>query len=94
MSNAIFYLSCTTADAFGPMVYLDHGSVLWFGNAGSGLTPQEDLMDNQVFERAMVYGEPVAKAFADKVWLHLRDYTTKDPTAMYGPSSLYFSFFI
>jgi len=87
-SNVIFYLSCTTADAFGPMVYLDHGATFFFGNAGSGLTPQEDLMDNIVFEDVMVNGLSIGHAFSNEVWRHLRDFTTKDPTAMYGTSSL------
>ena len=87
-SMVSLWLSCTTADGDGPMVYLDHGAVLHFGNAGSGLTPQEDLMDNQVFTNAVLWGEPLAKAFSNEVWKHLRDYTTSDPTAMYGVSSI------
>jgi hypothetical protein len=87
-SNVIFYLSCTTGDAFGPMVYLDHGAVFFMGNAGSGLNPQEDLMDNEIFDRVMIYGETISQAFSKEVWRHLRDFTTKDPTAMYGSSSL------
>jgi len=82
------WLSCTTADGYGPMVYLDHGAVCYFGNAGSGLTPQEDLMDNEVFTQAFMYGESISYAFSNEVWRHLRDYTTGDPTAMYGTSSL------
>jgi len=82
------WLSCTTADGDGPMVYLDHGAVLHLGNAGTGLTPQEDLMDDEVFTQAVLWGEPLAKAYSDDVWRHLRDFTTGDPTAMYGASSL------
>ena len=37
----------------------------------------------------MVYGKPIGPAFADTIWLHYRDFTTKDPTSMYGVSSLY-----
>lgn len=87
-SQIALWLSCTTADGYGPMVYLDHGAVCYFGNAGSGLSPQEDLMDNEVFTAAFLYGEPLAYAFSNEVWRHLRDYTTGDPSAMYGPSSL------
>ncbi len=87
-SNVIFYLSCTTGDAFGPMVYLDHGASFFFGNAGSGLTPQEDLMDNIVFDSVMVDGVSIGLAYSNEVWRHLRDFTTKDPTSMYGSSSL------
>ncbi|RLF59846.1 MAG: hypothetical protein DRN27_01385 [Thermoplasmata archaeon] len=82
------WLSCTTADGYGPMVYLDHGAVCYFGNAGSGLTPQEDLMDNEVFMQAFMYGDSISYAFSNEVWRHLRDYTTGDPTAMYGTSSI------
>jgi hypothetical protein len=88
-SNAVFYMSCSTAQQFGPTVYLDHGAVIWYGNAGSGLCPQADLQDDWFFEDAMIYGEPIGPAFANTIWLHYRDFTTSDPTAMYGPSSLY-----
>jgi hypothetical protein len=87
-SNAVFYLSCSTGQQFGPMVYLDHGAVLWYGNAGSGLSNQEDLMDEFYFEKVMVEGQSIGEAFADLVWLFYRDFTTKDPIAMYGASSL------
>jgi len=88
-SNAIFYMSCSTQDAFGPLVFLDHGAVVNYGNAGSGLCPQADLQDDCFFEEAMLYGTPIGPAFADTVWLHYRDFTTSDPTSMYGSSSLY-----
>lgn len=88
-SNACFWMSCTTGDAYGPLVYLDHGAVLWYGNAGSGLCPEADLQDDEFFKDSMIYGEPVGQAFSKQVWLHYRDFTTKDPTSMYGPSSLY-----
>jgi len=88
-SNAVFYMSCSTGQQFGPMVYLDHGAVLWYGNAGSGLCPEADLLDDWFFEDSMMYGEPVGAAYSKYVWLHYRDFTTSDPTAMYGSSSLY-----
>jgi hypothetical protein len=87
-SNAVFYMSCSTGQQFGPMVYLDHGAVIWYGNAGSGLCPQEDLMDDYYFEKIMREGESIGEAYADLVWLFQRDFTTKDPLAMYGSSSL------
>jgi hypothetical protein len=87
-SNAIFWMSCTTGDAYGPLVYLDHGAVLWYGNAGSGLCPEADLQDDEFFKDTMIYGEPVGPAYSKQVWLHYRDFTTKDPTSMYGPSSM------
>lgn len=88
-SCAVFYMSCTTGDAFGPMVYLDHGAVLWYGNAGSGLCPEADLQDDEFFYDTLVNGESVGHAYSKQVWLHIRDFTTKDPTAMYGRSTLY-----
>jgi len=88
-SNAVFYMSCSTAQQFGPTVYLDHGALLWYGNAGSGLCPEADLQDDEFFKDAMIYGEPIGPAYSKQVWLHYRDFTTKDPTSMYGSSSLY-----
>jgi len=88
-SNAIFWMSCTTADADGPMVYLDHGAVIYYGNAGTGLCPQADLQDDVFFAETMIYGEPIGPAFAKTVWLHYRDFTTGDDMSMYGSSSLY-----
>jgi hypothetical protein len=87
-SNAIFYMSCTTGDADGPMVYLDHGAVIWYGNAGSGLCPQADLQDDVTLADVFIHGDAVGPSFARTVWLHYRDFTTKDPTSMYGRSSL------
>ena len=86
-SCAVFYQSCSTGDGYGPMVYLDHGAVLWYGNAGSGLRPEADLMDDRFFESAMLHGETVGQAYSKEVWLHYRDFTTLDPVSMYGPST-------
>jgi len=88
-SNAIFYMSCTTGDGDGPMVYLDHGAVCWYGNAGTGLCPEADLADDIFFDYALKDGQMIGPAFSTQVWLHFRDYTTGDPTSMYGSSSLY-----
>jgi hypothetical protein len=81
------WMSCTTGQHFGPDIYLEHGSALWYGNSGTGLCPQEDLMDDWMFED-LLNGVPMGQAFADHVWLFQRDYTTQDPTAIYGSSSL------
>ncbi len=86
-SCAVFYQSCSTGDGYGPMVYLDHGAVLWYGNAGSGLRPEADLLDDRFFESAMLHGESIGEAYSKEVWLHYRDFTTLDPVAMYGPST-------
>jgi hypothetical protein len=88
-SIGIFYMSCSTGQQFGPLVYLDHGALMWYGNAGSGLCPEADLMDDWFFEDALEHGIPVGRAYSEYIWLHYRDFTTGDPTAMYGSSSLY-----
>jgi len=88
-SLAVFYMSCSTAQQFGPLVYLEHGAVTWYGNAGSGLCPEADLQDDEFFKDTMINGLSVGKAFSKQVWLHYRDFTTSDPTSMYGPSSTY-----
>ncbi len=87
-SNAVFYMSCTTADADGPMVYLDHGAVIFYGNARSGYCPEADLQDDEFFKDAMIYGEPIGPAYSKQVWLHFRDFTTSDDMSMYGSSSM------
>lgn len=87
-SCAVFYMSCTTGDAFGPMVYLDHGAVIWYGNAGSGLCPEADLQDDEFFYDTLQKGEMIGPAYSKQVWLHFRDFTTSDPTSMYGSSSM------
>jgi len=88
MSNAIFYSSCSTGQYSGPLVYLDHGAVLWYGNAGSGLSAQEELKNDCFFIDAMINGKSIGEAYSKYVWLHHRDFTTGDQTSMYGSSSI------
>ena len=87
-SNAIFYESCSTGQQFGPLVFLDHGAVIWYGNAGTGTAPQADYMDELLTEKVFIEGESIGEAFSDLVWLFYRDFTTKDDLPMYGQSSL------
>jgi len=87
-SDAIFYMSCTTWDGDGPMVYLDHGAVCAYGNAGTGLCPEADLQDDMFFRDVMISGQAIGPAYSKQVWLHFRDFTTSDPTSMYGSSSM------
>jgi len=87
-SAAVLYMSCTTGDGDGPMVYMDHGAAYWYGNANTGLCPEADLADDYVFQDAFNLGEPIGPAFSKQVWLHYRDFTTSDPMSMYGPSSM------
>jgi hypothetical protein len=82
-----FWMSCTTASHLGPMVTLAHGAALYYGNGGTGLCPESDLLDDSWMHDVMVNGESVGYAFSNYVWLHQRDYTTLDPTTLYGISS-------
>jgi hypothetical protein len=93
-SNAIFYNSCSTTQQFGPTVYLDHGAVMWYGNAGSGLETESDYMDCCFFEDAMINGLSVGEAYSKYVWLHYRDFTIPEGApnfeeSMYGISTLH-----
>ena len=93
-SNAVFYNSCSTAQQFGPTVYLDHGAVMWYGNAGSGLETESDFMDCCFFEDSMINGLTVGEAYSNYVWLHYRDFTIPEDApnfedSMYGISTLY-----
>jgi hypothetical protein len=81
-------MSCTTFDGDGPMVYLDHGAICAYGNAGTGLCPEADLQDDLFFRDVMINGEAIGPAFSHQVWLHYRDFTTGDETSMYGSSSM------
>jgi len=82
------WMSCTTAQHFGPEVYLEHGSALYYGNAATGLCPQADLLDDQWMTDMFVNGLSVGQAYSQYVWLHERDYTTQDSTSLYGRSSM------
>jgi hypothetical protein len=82
------WMSCTTGEHFGPMIYLEHGCAVWYGNSGSGLSPQEEIYDLAWFEDMMEKGMSIGEASSNYVWLHQRDYTTLDPTTIYGSSSL------
>ena len=82
------WMSCTTASNFGPEIYLEHGTAVFFGNGNTGLCPQEDLLDDMWLKDMMVNGTSVGQAFSKYLWLHQRDYTTMDPTTIYGSSSL------
>ena len=81
------WMSCTTQAHWGPTVYLSHGAALCFGNAGTGLCPQADLFDDSWLRDMCENGDGAGEAFSRYVWLHQRDYTTLDPTALYGSSS-------
>jgi len=82
------WMSCTTQAHWGPIVTLSHGAALCYGNAGTGLCPQADLLDDCWMNDMLVEGDNFGESISRYIWLHQRDYTTKDPTAMYGTSSM------
>lgn len=83
-----FWMSCTTGAHFGPDIYLEHGCALWYGNGNTGYSPQEEVLDQWVFEDIMDKGLGVGEALSNYIWLHQRDFTTRDPTTIYGRSSV------
>jgi len=87
-SDAVFYMSCTTGDGDAPLIFLEHGAVCWYGNANTGLCPEADIADDNVFIDSLIYGVPIGVSLSQQIWLHYRDFTTGDNTSMYGPSSM------
>jgi hypothetical protein len=83
-----FWMSCTTGSHFGPNVYLEHGCALWFGNGNTGRSPQEEVLDQWITEDFMDKGIGIGEALSNYMWLHQRDFTTRDPTTIYGRSSV------
>ena len=81
--------SCTTGEHWGPMVYLSHGSVMWYGNCGSAYGVQDDLHNNWIFHDVMVEGKSFGESAGKYYWLFDRDFTTLDPTTLYGRSSFF-----
>jgi hypothetical protein len=88
-SEMDFWHACTTGEHFGPMIYLEHGSALWFGNCGSAYRIQANLLDNWMFYDVLVKGDSFGEAHSRYIWMFDRDFTTGDPTTMYGASSLF-----
>jgi hypothetical protein len=88
------WMSCTTGQNMGPHIYLEHGSVIWFGNAGTGLCPEEDHLDDLWIKDMTRNGSSLGQAFSKYVWLHQRDFTAKNVdmdtynTALYGSSTM------
>jgi hypothetical protein len=82
------WMSCTTGEHFGPMIFLEHGAAIWYGNSGTGSNPQCEILDYWMFEGMLVNGLSIGESLSNIIWLLQRDFTTGDPTAMYGISSL------
>ena len=88
-SELEFWSSCTTGEHWGPMVYLSHGSAVWFGAAGSTYGIQDDLHNNWIFHDVLVEGKGIGEAQSKYTWIFNRDFTTLDPTTLYGRSTLF-----
>jgi len=87
-SSFICWMSCTTFAHFGPEIYLEHGAVAAYGNANTGLSPTNEIMDLLFFKNSLYYGLPIGEALGKVIWRFDRDYTTRDPTSIYGRCSL------
>ena len=88
-SEIEIWSSCTTGEHWGPMVYLGHGSALWYGNCGSAYGIQDDLHNMWIFHDMLVEGKGIGESKAKYQWIFDRDFTTCDPTTLYGRSSLF-----
>ncbi len=88
-SLAVFYQSCSTGQQFGPMIYLDHGAVVWYGNAETGSCPPSDLVDDWFFEDLLINGDSIGEAYTKHMWKIIRDFTSGDEDVMYGTSSIF-----
>ncbi len=88
-SEMEFWSSCTTGEHWGPMVYLSHGSAIWFGCAGSAYGVQDDLHNSWMFHDVLVEGKGIGESQSKYQWLFNRDFTTGDPATLYGRSTLF-----
>ena len=87
-SMYVHFSSCTTAWHFAPDVYMSHGVVGYYGNCGSGIQGWNDAWDQEILKRAYYKGESLGDAISLDLWKFDRDYTTLDPTSIYGGRSL------
>jgi hypothetical protein len=83
-----------TGQHFGPEIYLEHGSALWYGDAGWTLMPVEEVLDSLWIKDMMVNGSSIGQAFSKYIWLNDRDFTAKNVdiakynAALYGSASM------
>ncbi|MCD6481333.1 MAG: hypothetical protein J7L31_03555, partial [Thermoplasmata archaeon] len=87
-SQFVAWMSCTTFAHYGPEIYLEHGAVAAYGNANTGLSPHWEIHDMQFFKRCVYEGEPIGIAYSHIYWIFERDFTTMDPTSIYGSFAL------
>ena len=81
--------SCTTGEHWGPIMYLSHGSVIWYGAAGSTYGIQDDLHNGWIFHDMLVEGKGIGESESEYQWIFNRDFTTGDPSTLYGRSTLF-----
>jgi hypothetical protein len=83
-----------TGQHFGPEIYVEHGSALWYGDAGTGGMPAEDLLDEMWIKDMMVNGSSIGQALSKHIWIYERDFTAKNVDmakyniALYGSSTM------
>jgi len=88
-SEIDIWSSCTTAAHFGPIVYLTHGSVIYAGCTGSGYVLVDDLYKSWILRDFLIKGYTIGEAFSLNNWKVNRDYTTMDPTTIFGIQQQY-----
>ncbi|MDG6228908.1 MAG: hypothetical protein QCH96_02965, partial [Candidatus Thermoplasmatota archaeon] len=88
-SEIDIWSSCTTQAHFGPIVYLSHGTVLSAGCTGSGYTLVDDLYKTWILRDFLVKGYTIGESVSLNNWIVNRDYTTKDPTTIYGTGTFF-----
>jgi hypothetical protein len=88
-SEIDIWSSCTTAEHFGPIVYLSHGTVLYAGCTGSGYVLVDDLFKSWINRDFLIKGMKLGEAFSENTWKVNRDYTTMDPTTIYGEGTFF-----
>jgi len=88
-SEIDIWSSCTTAAHFGPIVYLSHGTVIYAGCTGSGYTLVDDLYKSFILRDFLIKGYTLGEAFSQNNWIVNRDYTTLDPTSIYGEGTFF-----
>ena len=88
-SEIDIWSSCTTTSHFGPIVYLSHGTVLYAGCLGSGYTLVDDLYKTWILRDILIKGYTIGEAFSLNHWIVNRDFTTGDPSSVYGDASFF-----
>jgi hypothetical protein len=88
-SEIELWSSCTTAAHFGPIVYLSHGSIIYAGCTGSGYTLVDDFYKSLIIRDFCIKGMSIGEAFSQNNWVVNRDYTTLDPTTIYGEGTFF-----